>query len=529
MALGSGFSEFLSRLRGDSSQDRSRLVAILALNRELAKANDRGALLDRILDEAVSLFRAERGFVIQGASESTPRVVAARNLDAERVKAADEKVSQTVVRECLGNGRSVFEEDAQVGEFSAAQSVEQMGLRSVLCVPLRVGDEILGGLYLDHRFHSGAFEAGDLPWLEAFADQCAIALHLHRLLESARAHERSARDSAVELASEVVDQADHLAELGATPSRSELENEYRDLVGESPALLRALHLVDRVGAGDFPVLIVGESGCGKELVARAVHENGGRSSGPFLGVNVAALSADLVESELFGHVRGAFTGADRDRRGLAREADGGVLFLDEVTEMPLDMQAKLLRFLEEHMVRPVGSDVMYPVDLRVVAATNRDPLQAVRDGRFREDLYYRLSVLRVNLPPLRDRLSDLPLLVGHFLEEAARARSGIARRASVALIEELGRRRWAGNVRELRNVILRLDALAESDEIGTRDLEPEVIEPTTDPASLQLAKVEKATIISALEVAKGNKAQAARLLGISRRSLYDRLGRFKLS
>ncbi|MEO0480201.1 MAG: sigma 54-interacting transcriptional regulator [Planctomycetota bacterium] len=530
MPPGQGFSEFLSRLRGGSGKDQKRLVAILALNRELAKASDRKTLLDRLLDEAVHLFKAERGFVVLGPPDANREleVLAARNLDREAVRRPSTRVSRTVVLRCLERDAAVFEEDAQIGEFAAADSIAQMGLRSVLCVPLRAGDRMLGCLYLDHRFHSGAFDAQDLPWLEAFADQCAIGLHLHELLAKTKEQHDRARHSAEELAVELADQVGQLHESGAGVARTDLEHDYSEFVGESPALLRSLHLLDRAGSADLPVLIVGESGTGKELVARAVYRQACDEGAPFVGVNVAALSPQLMESELFGYVRGAFTGADRDRKGLVREADGGVLFLDEITELPLELQAKLLRFLEERQVRPVGSDQSFDVDLRLVAATNRDPLAAVAEGRFREDLYYRLAVLRLALPPLRERIEDLPVLVEAFLREAAEANGGEARTARPELLMALSARSWPGNVRELRNVILRLDALTSGSEIGVEDLESEPEQRTeSEDSPLELAEIERRTILRALEVARGNKAQAARLLGISRRSLYDRLQRIE--
>ncbi|MBK8978416.1 MAG: sigma-54-dependent Fis family transcriptional regulator [Planctomycetes bacterium] len=532
--IGGRFGEFLSRLRGATGdRDRTRLAAILRLNRALASAEDRQALLVGLLDEAVVLFRAERGFVVERVVDSAPatrpyRVVAARNLDREDVRRPDEKVSSTVVRQSLEQDLAVFVEDASLGDdpVAAARSVADLRLRSVLCVPLRAGERAVGALYLDHRFHANAFDPDDLPWLEAFADQAAIALHLHELVDRLRQRSAAAERDNQRLAAAVAAQEQRMATLAAI-TRAELDHDYAEVVGESPALLRHLRLLDRVcAAGDFPVLLIAESGCGKELAARAIHRYGRRAHGPFVAINVAALRPELVESELFGHVRGAFTGADRDRPGLIREADGGVLFLDEVTEMPLDAQAKLLRFLEDRRVRPVGGDVAVEVELRIVAATNRDPLRAVRDGRFREDLYYRLAVVTVPLPALRDRLADLPPLVEHFLAEAAQGRGGTPRRASPALLAALARRRWPGNLRELRNVLLRLDALADGDVIGDELLEPEPADGLGAGVEvLDLATLERRAIARALERAAGNKAEAARLLGISRRSLYDRLQR----
>ncbi|MCC6781218.1 MAG: sigma 54-interacting transcriptional regulator [Planctomycetes bacterium] len=522
------FAEFVARLRrGSGERDRARLAAVLELNRALAKAPDRRTLLELLLDEAVRLFAAERGFVLLAPDAGTERlrVAAARTLDRESVQHAEKKVSSTVVDRCLRDGRAVLSEDAQAGDLAASRSVADLKLRSVLAVPLRAAELTLGCLYLDHRFHAGVFGVDDLPWLEAFADQAAIALHLHALLEQVRAHSRRVESDNLRLAAEVAAQTERVTRLQAELTRGGLRHAYDEILGDSPAVLRLLHLLDRVVDGEYPVLLVGESGTGKELVARAVWRHGRRAAGPWVAVNVAAIQPELLESELFGHVRGAFTGADRARDGLVRRAEGGGLFLDEVTEMPLELQAKLLRFLEERAVRPVGGDLVVPVDLRVVAATNRDPRRAVQDGKLREDLYWRLAVVTVPLPPLRDRREDLPLLTERFLAEAAAARGAPARRATPALFDALARRSWPGNVRELRNAVYRLDALAQDAELGPELLEPEALVASANLPTLDLAQLEQLALREALRVADGNKAEAARLLGISRRSLYDRMGR----
>ncbi|MGE0142138.1 MAG: sigma 54-interacting transcriptional regulator [Planctomycetota bacterium] len=525
------FADFLARLRkGMSDRDRARLFAVLELNRALAGAVDQRGLLVQLLDEAVRLFAAERGFVLLApATEGAAlRVAAARSFDREHVQHPERKVSATVAERCLKDQRAVLAEDAQIGELSAARSIADLRLRSVLAVPLRVGPRTLGCLLLDHRFQAGVFSAEDLPWLEAFADQAAIGLHLHDLLERVREHSaRVERDNA-RLAAEVVEVAARVASLEQELRRDGLAHDYPAILGESPALLRALRLLDRAVDGEFAVLLLGESGVGKELFARAVAEKGRRAGRPFVAVNVAAIAPDLLESELFGHVRGAFTGADRDRNGLARQADGGVLFLDEVTEMPLELQAKLLRFLEQRCVRPLGGDQDVPVDVRVVSATNRDPKRAVAEGRLREDLYYRLAVVTIEIPALRDRREDIPALVAAFLADDARARDQVPRRASDALLEALSTRSWPGNVRELRNVVQRLCALADPDptrELGIESLEPEVLVASSKLPTLDLGSLERLAMEEAVRLAGGNKAEAARLLGISRRSLYDRLGR----
>ena len=287
-------------------------------------------------------------------------------------------------------------------------------------------------------------------------------------------------------------------------------------------------MLDRVVDTELPVLLTGESGTGKELAARALHQQGARRRGDFVAVNVAAIADGTLESELFGHVRGAFTGADRDRVGLLRQAAGGTLFLDEVTEMDLDLQAKLLRALEDRKVRPLGGDREYSLDLRLVAATNRDPRQAIADGRLREDLYFRLAVVTVHLPPLRERVVDIVPLAEQFLAQLAREHGVPTPAIGPTLVAALRSRPWPGNVRQLRNELQRLWALAAGGELRAEALTPAeapVVVPTGSvPSGFDLASIERWAIERALAAALGNKAEAARLLGIARRTLYDKLG-----
>ncbi len=525
--IGRRFTDFLSRLRkGVREKDRPRLAAILELNRALAAARDRNGLLVLLLDEAVQLFGAERGFIILWHGDETPsyEVAVARSLDREPVRGAQQKVSSTVVRRCLESSEGVFSEDAQDGDLGAASSIADLQLRSVLCMPLLVGDRPLGCIYLDHRFQANAFQAEDLPWFQAFADQGAIVLHLHQLLEENLAHARVVEQRNLDLQAKVASQVQELSQLTRELARDQLRHDYSEIVGDAPALLKTLHVMDRVVDTDFPILICGESGTGKELVARALHRHGPLAKGPFVPVNVAAINPGLLESELFGHVRGAFTGADRNRTGLLREADGGVLFLDEVTEMDPEVQVKLLRFLEDSQVRPVGADHSQPVRLRIVAATNRNPLEEVDMGRFRQDLYYRLAVVTVEMPPLRERLSDVPELVRHFLKGAAEAaHRDQPHQASEELMAAIMARSWPGNLRQLRNEVLRMDALTDDEVLG-----PDLLsEPPAEVAGkdLNLDNLERWAIQEALRKSGGNKSEAARVLGISRRALYNKLGR----
>ncbi|MBP2018100.1 DNA-binding NtrC family response regulator [Symbiobacterium terraclitae] len=313
-----------------------------------------------------------------------------------------------------------------------------------------------------------------------------------------------------------------------------------EIVGRSEPLRRLLELTERVAQGAMPVLIEGESGTGKELIARAVHQWSPRAAGPFIPVNAGALPAQLLESELFGHARGAFTGAVAAKPGLVELAGGGTLFLDEIGEMPLEVQAKLLRFLETHEVRRVGETRIRRVDVRIVAATNRRLADEVRAGRFREDLYYRLNVVALHVPPLRERREDIPLLVEHFL-----ARLGSAKEMTPEALEALMRQEFRGNVRELynlvqRGVILSPDRFIAPEDLGLTVPPARQGAPTRRGAGpsaeaspgdggdageefASLEQVERAHIARALERTGWNRAQAAQLLGVSVRTLYRKI------
>ncbi len=310
-------------------------------------------------------------------------------------------------------------------------------------------------------------------------------------------------------------------------------DDFHGLLGRSAAMRRMTESVRRIAAGDLPVLIAGESGTGKELVARAVHAESGRAAGPFTAVNCAGVPPDLLESEFFGHVRGAFSGAERQRNGLFQTASGGTLFLDEIGEMPVNLQAKLLRVLEDGRIRPVGADREEPVNVRIVAATHRDLERAVDAGTFRADLFYRLEGLRIEVPPLREREDDIELLTGYFLRRICHRQE---RKLPTLADDFLGRLRrypFPGNIRELLNAVERAVTFATNDELAAEHL-PERMRRGHNGAGLPdtltaegdlptLEELERRYVAHVLRRLDGNKRQAAAVLGIGRRTLYRRL------
>jgi two-component system response regulator AtoC len=321
--------------------------------------------------------------------------------------------------------------------------------------------------------------------------------------------------------------------------RNEVEISGKNLIGDSPAIHKVHEAIAQVAAEKATVLITGETGTGKELVARAIHQQSPRKSALFVAVNCAAIPSEMLESELFGHERGAFTGAVKERIGKFELADGGTLFLDEVTEMPISLQAKLLRALQEGMIERLGSNRPLSVNIRVIAATNRDPLLAIKEGKLREDLYYRLNVFRIDLPPLRDRLSDINILASHFLKK----RNIKIDQVAIKAMQEYS---WPGNVRELENVLERASIVCGGLNIGKHHLPTDILlknevastltpnlnaevqslESLSLPGKVKVLEIQ--LINEALKLANGNKSSAAKLLEISERTLWYKLSRYNI-
>jgi len=308
----------------------------------------------------------------------------------------------------------------------------------------------------------------------------------------------------------------------------------RNLIGRSGAMINLLETVAQAAPSEATVLITGESGTGKEMIAGAIHYNSFRKEGPFIRINCAAIAETLLESELFGHERGAFTGADRRKEGKFRQADGGSIFLDEVSETSLGMQVKLLRVLQEREITRVGGDEVLKADVRVIAAANRDLLQAIATGRFREDLYYRLNVVTLHVPPLRSRREDIPLLAQHFLTHFSEKNHKTIKGFTPQAMDRLLHYAWPGNVRELMNAVERGVVLARSEYLDEAELPlistgEGITEPSPAPnGEALLEEVEKAAILKSLAAADGNKSEAARRLGITRRTLHQKLKKWGL-
>ncbi|WP_437860720.1 sigma 54-interacting transcriptional regulator [Sorangium sp. So ce363] len=563
-------------------QGEDRLARVLEINREIAGEHDLTRLLAKVTDHAIALLQAERGFIIlQRPPRDELQQVGGEgavdlSIHASRDQAGDDphaRFSSSIAERVISTGEPVVtasaRDDARMSDYV---SVHQLMLQSVACVPIRQrSGQVIGALYLETRLSAAAKFEVELPTLTALADQVAIAIETARLvsenerrareLERANEELRAARAKLEELLGH------RTAQLAATrrdlrSARAVIRGHfgYEGLVGTSEAMRRVYALIDRVKDTDIPILITGESGTGKEVVARTIHNASPRAKKPFVGVNCGAIPEHLLESELFGHVRGAFTGADRDRKGLFREVTGGTILLDEIGEMPQKMQAGLLRVLQEKVVRPVGGAREEPVDARVIAATHRDLADMVSRGTFREDLYYRLHVVEVRVPSLRQRIEDIPLLIDYFLGIFA-ARYGRDRRSvSRAALKRLSAYTWPGNVRQLENVLLNAWVLSDRPELESEDFElpdaaPRSLRgsldsgatppprapagggapasagrapPSSDPhrveTSLDAHKAsERERILVALSSCNWNRVKAAQVVGLPRRTFYRRL------
>ncbi len=490
---------------GRATVAEARLLAIYDMIRVLNSESDPDALLETMLDMAISVVHAERGMILLAEADGDYSVRATRNLETEAAADA-EAFSRSVVLEAAAGTPVLAIDTGDDPRLRDLQSVSLYHIRSVMCVPLRSRGRRIGAVYLDNRSGGSLFSQDDLVFLEAFADHAALALEnatLRRQLELENRRLRIATDSRTRLAA---------------------------LVGRSRGMQRVFDRIEKFAATALPVLILGESGTGKELVARAIHDLGPRRAKPFVVENCAAMTDTLLETELFGHVRGAFTGAERDRPGLFEQADGGTLFLDEVGDMSAAMQARLLRVLQEGEVRRVGDETRRRVDVRVVAATNKDLEAEVAAGRFRDDLRYRLHVLVVELPPLRERPGDVALLVEEILERIGRERGVPPPRIRRDVVDLLERSPWPGNVRQLENCLKRLavhagEAPITMDVVAADDgLAAALLRQGARPQPmLRIDRNEEEQIRLALAAAQGNRARAAKLLGISRATIFRKL------
>lgn len=529
---------------GNISQMRFRQLT--EINRQIGKKRNLEDILERVMDAAIELTGAERGFLVLKNPEAQIgpvqgfEVKTARHLNQSSLTEEDFQFSMTAIREAVDQGSYILTDNAQMDDrFQTQQSVMQFQLKAILVAPLEIEGTVLGAIYLDHRYQPGCFTEEDVVVLTAFASQAALAVEKAQILDELK----RAKD---QLEEKVESQARHIETLTGklAQARDELRYEYGEIIGQSPAMMRVFQLLDHVTETTIPVWIWGESGTGKELVARSLHFNSPRKDGPFVSENCSAIPETLLESELFGHKKGAFTHADRDRQGLFEQASGGTLFLDEIGDMSMAMQAKLLRVLQEGEVRPVGSNKKVKVNVRLVTASHRDLNQMVSQGKFRQDLFYRVNGLTIILPPLRERPEDIPILGKHLIEKAAKEFNLKPSEITDEAYQVLYRYPWPGNIRELEATLRNALLFAKGRPITSEflQLNPAIAGgqglPRTQVSSAPRLPVtvsqpsagtgtedteEKQMIMDALRRLQMNKAKAAEELGISLRTLYTRM------
>ncbi len=481
------------------------LVALSTISESINTLYDIDELLKKILDIALRTVNAQRGVILMSEHDDPAelKVRLSHNLDSNTISALA-PFSRSIVEAALASGETLItynpEDDTR---FTASTSIANQKIVAAACLPLRIKTRRLGAIYMDSTEARGKFRPEMEPFLNAFAHQAAIAIENAQMYEQLRTENRRLRHA-----------------LAST-------SEFKEIIGNSQPMKHVFDVVRSVMDTPATVLLLGESGTGKELVARALHYNSRFKDKPYIALFCGSLPESLLESELFGHKQGAFTGATHDKKGLFEEADGGTIFLDEIGDISPKIQTLLLRVLQEREVRRIGETKVRKIEVRVVAATNKDLSEEVKAGRFREDLFYRLNVITIVMPALRHRGNDMVLLAQHFLDRAVSRSNRSIRGFSPEAIESMLAHNWPGNVRELENTVERAVLLAKSESITPADLRLKS-EPTAPVEMQTLRDHERRVVERVLQEHEGNVTEAAKALGVSRRWLHYRLREWQL-
>jgi transcriptional regulator with GAF, ATPase, and Fis domain len=475
------------------------IETLVRFSERLLGATDLPRLLDELLDAVVEVTHADKGFLIL-IEDGELSIRTARNVARETIEDAVNRVSDSIVRRVIETRRPIVVADAlHDSEWAGSSSVVNLKLCSVMCAPLMQKGEVFGAIYVGNDNVVSLFDDRSLEVLTVFAAQASLLVQNAILLESLRRENEALREAAA-------------------------TRQYGELIGAGPSMREVYRRIDKVASTDISVLVSGETGTGKEVVAREIHRRSPRTEKPFVAVNCGAIPEALLESELFGHVKGAFTGAVATRVGRFQAAHGGTLFLDEIGEMPLALQVKLLRALQERAVTKVGETRPEAVDIRVVAATNRVLEDEIRRGTFREDLYYRLNVVSIPLPPLRERGEDVVVLAKYFLQKYAREFGARIRGFTPNALVAMRKYAWPGNIRELENRLKKAVVLAERAFVSAEDLDlrPEHLEPIL-PLAHAKDEFQKRYINEVLDRNGGNRTKTAKDLGVDPRTIFRHL------
>ena len=479
---------------------------LFAFSEKLINRRNVDELLEAMLDDVIELTSADKGFIllVEGDPPATPgkaerrlSVRASRNVHKAAITNPDGNISDSIVRQVITEARSIIVSDALADtQFGQSESVIAMKLSSVMCAPLMSQGEVIGALYVGNDKVKQLFDRTQLELLSIFASQASLILQNAMLLSALRA-----------------DKAKLVAELH--------DKKFGEIIGACPSMLEVFRKLQKVAATDISVLITGETGTGQELIAQELHRRSPRDGGPVVTINCGAIPENLIESELFGHVKGAFTGAVMSRPGKFQIADKGTLFLDEIGELPLNLQVKLLRALQERVVVRVGDSRPEKVDIRVIAATNRNLEDEIRAGNFREDLYYRLNVVNLWLPPLRDRGDDVMIIAKVLLSKYADELGSAVKGFSPAALASIKKSPWPGNIRQLENRIKKALVLCEQTLLSPDDLD---LGPAAETAILPLEKAkeefQRKYVLEVLDRNNGNRTQTARDLGVDPRTIF---------
>jgi transcriptional regulator with GAF, ATPase, and Fis domain len=480
--------------------DLDAYTKLYEFSEELMHVRDLSELLDNLMDAVIQISNADKGFLILAEGE-TLDIKVARNLKAENIADAITQLSDSIIAKVVRSRKPVIISDAMHDdEFSSAKSVMHLKVSSVICVPLLDRGRLLGLIYVGNDSIRDLFQDQTLRVLTVFASQAALIVANALLLNELR-HDNKRLNDRLE------------------------QYRFGEIVGtSSPLMQQVFRKVEKIAPTDISVLITGETGTGKELIAREIHNRSPRAGKPFVTINCGAIPENLLESELFGHVKGAFTGAVANKQGKFQAADGGTLFLDEIGEMPIELQVKILRALQERIVFRVGDTRPEACDIRILAATNRDLEKEIANGRFREDLYYRLNVVNVELPPLRVRGDDVLVIARYLLSRYAREYDAKVKGFSPNAAVAVRKHNWPGNIRELENRIKKAIVLCESTVIGPDDLG---LSGDVLPQILTLAeakeKFQREYINEVLALNNGNRTKTARDLGVDPRTVFRHL------
>ncbi len=486
-------------------------------------------LLPAVLDVSLTLTGADRAYLLLVDRQGKLAATSGRNREGTDLDESAFQGSRTILNKVLNEKHARYiPRLGENAEFADAESVRKMHLKSAICIPLlRPSGAPLGVLYVDSASMVDPLLEEHLQLMKALANHVAITIENAKLFEEIERRGKEIEELNRQLQERVEVQAESLADMRMLLEESQRElrkaSGLENMIGKSPSMQKVFKVLEKVVRTHATVLITGESGTGKEQAAKYLHYYGPRSEKPMVSINCSAFSDTLLESELFGHRKGAFTGATENKAGLFELANGGTLFLDEVADMSQEMQKKLLRVLQDGEVRPVGSKEPFRVDVRIIAATNKDLPALIQNGNFREDLYFRVNVIHIAMPPLRDRNEDIPLLIDHFSKTIARDLQQPPRSILPEVLREFLTYDWPGNVRQLENELRRVFILDTEYEPRLHELYP------AGEADMKLSSIERNAMLKALEAAGGNKTRAAEILGMSRSAFYDKLAKYKIS